>query len=169
LHLPCSGCRAPHHTCLYLPCARRGRRRRRRHWQRSEKILQIDRNLDDIQGELEISRKLITRFVKRIYTDKVRGWLGPARAVRRWWGRASGGRTLGGEETQILLLLPAHARVSLCRSSSHHCLLFLGILGIIIYASVHPVQQTTPADSQRRIASRRQRDSSARAPETTKI
>ena len=36
-----------------------------------EKIRRIDAGLDEVESELEISRKLITRFVKRIYTDRV--------------------------------------------------------------------------------------------------
>jgi Sec20 len=35
-----------------------------------EKIKRIDQGLDEVESELEISRKLITRFVKRVYTDK---------------------------------------------------------------------------------------------------
>lgn len=36
-----------------------------------EKIKRIDAGLDEVVSELEISKKLITRFVKRIYTDKI--------------------------------------------------------------------------------------------------
>jgi hypothetical protein len=36
-----------------------------------EKLKRIDKGLDEVDSELEISRKLITRFVKRLYTDKV--------------------------------------------------------------------------------------------------
>jgi SNARE protein len=36
-----------------------------------EKIKRIDAGLDEVVSELDISKKLITRFVKRLYTDKM--------------------------------------------------------------------------------------------------
>jgi len=36
-----------------------------------EKLKRIDQQLDEVQGELELSQVLLTRFVKRIATDKV--------------------------------------------------------------------------------------------------
>lgn len=36
-----------------------------------EKLKRIDAGLDEVESELAISAKLITRFVKRLYTDKV--------------------------------------------------------------------------------------------------
>lgn len=36
-----------------------------------EKMQRISKGLDEVDSELELSRKLLTRFIKRIYTDKV--------------------------------------------------------------------------------------------------
>lgn len=36
-----------------------------------EKLKRIDQGLDEVQSELELSRVLMTRFVKRLYTDRV--------------------------------------------------------------------------------------------------
>lgn len=36
-----------------------------------EKLVRIDSSLDDVQSELQLSRVLMGRFVKRLYTDKV--------------------------------------------------------------------------------------------------
>lgn len=36
-----------------------------------EKMQRISKGLDEVDSELEISKKLLTRFIKRIYTDKV--------------------------------------------------------------------------------------------------
>jgi hypothetical protein len=55
-----------------------------------EKIKRIDQGLDEVDSELELSKKLILRFVKRIYTDKVggEGWAeGRMEAGGGRWGR----------------------------------------------------------------------------------
>jgi hypothetical protein len=36
-----------------------------------EKLKRIDQGLDEVQSELELSRVLLTRFIKRIYTDRI--------------------------------------------------------------------------------------------------
>lgn len=36
-----------------------------------ERLVGINERMDDIQGDLQIANKLITRFVKRLYTDKI--------------------------------------------------------------------------------------------------
>eukprot|EP01138_Halocafeteria_seosinensis_P003774 gb/GECG01003859.1/.p1 GENE.gb/GECG01003859.1/~~gb/GECG01003859.1/.p1 ORF type:complete len:272 (+),score=32.47 gb/GECG01003859.1/:1-816(+) len=36
-----------------------------------ETISRVTKNLDDIESDLEISQKLLTRFIKRLYTDKI--------------------------------------------------------------------------------------------------
>lgn len=61
-----------------------------------EKMQRISKGLDEVDSELEISKKLLTRFVKRIYTDK------------------------------IIIAFTA--------------LILMGVVGIIIYASMNPDQ-----------------------------
>lgn len=36
-----------------------------------EKIKRITHNLDEVESDLEIGQKLLTRFIKRLYTDKI--------------------------------------------------------------------------------------------------
>jgi hypothetical protein len=93
-----------------------------------------------VESELEISRKLITRFVKRMYTDKVRGGRGPERSwgcacARRAWRQARQPPKPHDARSSSSLALPLQVIIAFT------FLVICGIVGIIVYSTLNPNQK----------------------------
>lgn len=91
-----------------------------------------------MESELEISRKLITRFVKRMYTDKVSsGRL--AVTTRRAGGCVSIGMRIIPAVAPPRSLFPLLARAQVIIAFTF--LVICGIVGIIVYSTLNPNQK----------------------------
>lgn len=95
--------------------------------------------LDEVESELEISKKLITRMVKRIYTDKVR----PAPPSGTGGGAVVGwGRAPPLCVPPMLTLARPHPSLNVPQIIiAFTFLIVVGLVGIIVYATLNPNQK----------------------------